>query len=74
MTIAEIKNLVKRIIREEKEESNPGRLAWDLIDAIEGDMDDTPGIEDFFRRKGITSSQEKKEILRIAGKLIKNQY
>jgi len=63
-----LKTLVREQIQKLREERDNESLAWDLLDAIEGDLDDTPAIDDFFRRKGITDKATKRKILNIAAK------
>lgn len=49
-------------------------VALDLLDACEGDLGDTIAINDYFRRNGIKDPNEKKAILKAAGKAAKKKF
>jgi hypothetical protein len=44
-----------------------------LVDAVEGNLNDTLALKDFFIRNNITDPQKKKKILTAANKIIKGK-
>lgn len=62
-----LRRLIETIVREETDELET--MALNLLDSIEGNLNDTPGIDAFFRKNNITNRDMKRKILDLASKL-----